>query len=96
MYMCDAIFMRSVNSYALLKDGKSFIINGHKGRSKISLVSANQSKKLISSNKKYFLLFLRENQSVGELIRGKASHKVCTMEQKSQFEELLKEYKDVF
>jgi len=60
MYMCDAIFMR-VNQYCLIKDGKSFIINAHKGKSKISLVSVNQAKKLINSSKKYVLFFLREN-----------------------------------
>lgn len=51
MYMRDAIFMRRVNQYRFIKDGKSFIINAHKGKSKISLVSANQAKKLISSSK---------------------------------------------
>jgi hypothetical protein len=44
MYMRDVIFMRRENQYHLIKDGKSFIINAHKGKSKISLVSANQAK----------------------------------------------------
>jgi len=55
MYMRDAIFMRRANQYRLIKDGKSFIINMHKNKSKISLVSANQAKKLISSSNKYVL-----------------------------------------
>jgi len=59
MYMHDAMFMRRANQYQLIKDGKSFIIKAHKGKSKISLVSANQVNKLISYNKKYVLLFLR-------------------------------------
>ena len=59
LYMRDAIFMRRANHYQLIKDGKSYIINVHKGKSNISLVSVNQDKKLISSNKKYVLLFLR-------------------------------------
>ena len=62
--MYDAIFIKRVNQYQLIKHGKSFIINTHKGKSKISLVSSNQSKKLIGSSKKYVLLFLRENKSV--------------------------------
>ena len=41
MYMHDAISMRRANQYRLIKDGKSFIIDAHKGKSKISLVSAN-------------------------------------------------------
>jgi len=61
MYICDAIFMNKSDQYRLIKDGKSFIINTHKGKSKSSLVSANQAKKLISSSKKYVLLSLREN-----------------------------------
>jgi hypothetical protein len=61
MYMRDDIFMHRSNQYFLIKDDKSFIINTHKGISKLSLVSANQAKKLISSSKKYVLLFLREN-----------------------------------
>lgn len=73
-----------------------FIINAHKGKSKISLVSANQAKKLISSSKKYVLLFLRENQNKGDLIRGKASLEGCTKEKKQELEELLQEYKNVF
>ena len=35
MYMRDAILMRRANQYRLIKDGKSFIINAHKGKSKI-------------------------------------------------------------
>jgi hypothetical protein len=58
MYIREAIFMRRENQYHLTKDGKYFIINAHKGKSKISLVSANQDKKLISSSKKYDFLFL--------------------------------------
>ena len=73
MYMRDVMFMWRANQYHLIKDGNSYIINTHKGKLKISLVSANQSKKLISSNKKYVLLFLRENQYEDESIRVKAS-----------------------
>jgi hypothetical protein len=41
MYMRGAIFMRRENQYHLVKDHKYFIINAHKGMSKISLVSAH-------------------------------------------------------
>nr|KUM47193.1 hypothetical protein ABT39_MTgene6199 [Picea glauca] len=37
MYMRDAIFMRRGNQYCLIQDGKDFIINAHKGNSKIYL-----------------------------------------------------------
>jgi hypothetical protein len=61
MYTRDVIFMRRDNRYQIIKDWKPYIINTHKFKSNISLVSANQAKKLISSSKKYFFLFLREN-----------------------------------
>ena len=50
----------------MIKDGKYLIINVHKGKLKISLVSANQAKKLISSSKKYVFLLLQENQACDE------------------------------
>ena len=46
MYMPNAISMQRDNQYQFIKDGKSFTINAHKGKSKISVVSANQAKKL--------------------------------------------------
>jgi hypothetical protein len=56
MYLMDAIFMRREKQYRMIKDGKSLIINAHKGKSKISLVSANQAKKLINSRRKFVLM----------------------------------------
>jgi len=58
MYMHDAIFMRRANRYQLIKDVQSFIIKMHKGKSKISLVSANEAKILIRSSKKCFFYYL--------------------------------------
>jgi hypothetical protein len=76
------------NQYRLIKDGKSYKINTHKGKSKISLVSANQDKKLISSSKKYVFLFLRENLSDDGSMRVKESMEGCTKENK-RLEEFL-------
>jgi hypothetical protein len=77
------------NQYCLIKDGNSYIINKDKGKSNISLVNANQTKKFISSSKKHVLLFLTENQSDDELIRLKESLEGFTKERKHQFEEFL-------
>jgi hypothetical protein len=68
----------------------------HKGKSNISLVSANQSKKLISSSKKYVLFFLREIHTEDESIRVKESLDGCTKEYKHWLEEFLQAYKGVF
>ena len=80
MYMTDVIFMQIANRYRLIKDGKCYIINTHKGKPKIPLVSSNQANKLISSSKKYVLLLLRENQTDNESISVKASLEGCTKE----------------
>jgi hypothetical protein len=89
MYIRDAIFMWRAKKYQLIKDGKYYIINAHKCKSKSSLVSVNQTKKLISSSRKYVLLFLRENQFDNESMRLKASMERCTKEKKQQLEEFL-------
>jgi hypothetical protein len=73
MYMRDEIFMQRDNQYRLIKDGKSYIINVHKGKSNISLVSSKQAKELISSSKKCVFIFFIENQSDDESMRVKES-----------------------
>jgi len=78
MYLRDEIFMRRENEYNLIKDGKSFIINAHKVKSNIYLVSSNQAKKLISSSRKFVLLLLRDNQLRNELVKVKAYLEGCT------------------
>jgi hypothetical protein len=83
MYKGDVIFMRRENQCHLIKDQKYFIINAHKGKSKISLISANQDKNVYSSSKKYVLLFLRENQLGDELVRVETSLVECTKEKKT-------------
>jgi hypothetical protein len=66
----------------VIKDGDPFIINGHKTKSKISLVNVKQDKKLIISNKKFVLLFLRENQPGDESVKVKYSLDGCAKEHK--------------
>jgi hypothetical protein len=41
MYRRCAILMQRDNEYCLIKYGKSYIINAHKGKSNISLISDN-------------------------------------------------------
>jgi hypothetical protein len=68
----------------------------HKGNSNISLVNVNQAKILISSSKKYVLLFPRETQSGEDSLKVKTSMKGCTKEWKHELEEFLKECQGVF
>jgi hypothetical protein len=71
MHTRAMIVMKRENQYYLVKDGKSFIINAHKGKLKISLVSGNPAKVFI---------FLRQNQPRDELVRVKASLEECMKE----------------
>jgi hypothetical protein len=96
MHMRDETFMRRVNQYHLIKDGKSFINNAHKFKSNILLVSANQAKNLNSSSKKYVFISLRETQSGDESVRVKASLEVCTKNYKTKLEESSHAYIGVF
>jgi hypothetical protein len=77
----------------LIKDGKSFIINAHKGKSKISLVTANQAIKLIGYSTQFVLLLLRENQLGDELVKVNSSMEGCNNEKKYQLDEILQVYK---
>jgi len=43
MYTRDAIVMTRENQYQLIKDENSFIINAHKGKPYVSLVSLHYS-----------------------------------------------------
>jgi hypothetical protein len=52
----------------------------HKGKSKLSLVSANQAKKFIKYRKKYVLIFLREYQYGEESLKVKTSQEGCIKE----------------
>jgi hypothetical protein len=57
VYMRDVIFMWRTKQCLMIKDGKYFIINTHKCKSNIALVSDNQAKILISSSNKYIFIF---------------------------------------
>ena len=78
------IFHEKIKPIAPIKDGNSFIINANKCRSKISLISANEAKKLISASKKYVFIFLRESQSGDESIRVKESLEGSTKDKNHQ------------
>jgi len=52
--------MRKENQYLLIKDGKSFFIDTHKVKLKISLVNSNKAKKMISFTI-IFVFVLRHN-----------------------------------
>jgi hypothetical protein len=64
--MTYAIFRRRENQYSLIKYGNEYAINAHKDKSKLSLISVHQARRIIGRTKKFVLLFLREGKQQGE------------------------------
>ena len=48
-----------VNRYQLTKDGIEYIVRAHRMKSNISLVSANQMKRLVNASKNFFIMIVK-------------------------------------
>jgi len=66
MYVRDSTFRRTENQYRYVKDVKAYVINSHRDKDNLSLISAHQVKRIIGSTKKFVLLFFRERKQQGE------------------------------
>ena len=60
LYDRDALFYMREHKYHLKKDGVVFIVRAHKTKTHLDLVIANQMKQLISSNKIFVLMCVKE------------------------------------
>lgn len=60
LYDQHAIFHRKENKYHLVKDGIEYIVKAHRMKTSLDLNNVNQMKRLISSSKKYVLMFIKE------------------------------------
>ena len=58
LYDRKAIFYREYNRYHLTKDGVEYIVHAHLMETNISLVSANQTKRLVNASKNFFLMIV--------------------------------------
>lgn len=64
-YICGirgAIFLRRDNKWTLVKEGKPYLISSYKGKIQISLIVANQAKRLINNKKKIVMLVVRPKE----------------------------------
>ena len=61
MYDRKAFFYRKDNNYQLTKDGIEYIIHAHCMKTNISLVSANQMKRLVNESNNFVLIIVKEN-----------------------------------
>ena len=60
LYDHDAVFYKRENKYHLKKDGVEFIVKAHQSKNHLNLVVSNQMKRLISSNKRFEIMCVKE------------------------------------
>jgi hypothetical protein len=60
LYDRKAVFFRHENKYHLTKGGVEYIVRAHIMRVNMTLVSARQMKRLITTNKRYVLMVVKE------------------------------------
>jgi hypothetical protein len=60
IYDRKTVFFHHENKFHLTKGGVEYIVRDHIMRGNTTLVSAGQMKKLINTNKRYVLMFVRE------------------------------------
>jgi len=61
LYDRDAIFYKRETKYHLKKDGVEVIVRAHQSKNHLNLVVSNQMKQLISSNKRFIIMCVRNN-----------------------------------
>jgi hypothetical protein len=59
LYDMKAIFYREDNRYHLTKDGVEYIVRAHRMKTNLSLVSANQMKRLINASMNFVLMIVK-------------------------------------
>lgn len=60
LYYQDTIFDRKEHKYHLFKNGIEYVIKAHRLKTNLDLINVSQMKRLISSSKKYFLMFVKK------------------------------------
>lgn len=60
LYDHDVLFYRREHKYHLKKYGVEFIVKAHKSKNHLNLVVSNPMKRLISSNKRFVIMCVKE------------------------------------
>lgn len=63
LYDHDAIFYMRENKYHLKKNGVEFTVRAHQDKNQLNSVVSNQMKQLISSNKRFVIMCVKEQTS---------------------------------
>ena len=91
LYDMKAIFYREDNRYQLTKDGIGYIVHADPMKTNLSLVSANQMKRLINASKNFVLMILKEKD-----VEKTKSFKGCDPKLKKDLINMIHDYDILF
>jgi hypothetical protein len=91
LYDRKAVFFCHGNKYHLTKGGVEYIVRAHKMRVNTTLVSADQMKRLINTNKIYVLMVVREKD-----VRTSYAFQGCDPSHKKELIDIVSKYDDSF
>jgi hypothetical protein len=93
LYLYDrkSIFFCHENKYHLTKGGVKYIVRAHNMRVNTTLVSAGQMKRLITTNKRYVLMVLKEKDA-----RTSDASQGCDPSYKNELIDIVSKYDDIF
>ena len=87
----DAIFYREDNMYETNKDGTEYIVHAHHMKNNISLLSANQMKRLVNASKSFVLMIVKEKD-----VEQTESFKGCDPKLKKELIKVVSNYDILF
>ena len=91
LYDRKAIFYREDNMYKLTKDGINYIVHAHRMKTNLSLVSANQMKRLVNASKNFVLMIVKE-----KYVEQIESFKGCDSKHKKDLIKVVSNYDILF
>jgi hypothetical protein len=91
LYDRTIVFFRHENKYHLTKGGVEYIVRAHNMRVNMMLVSAGQMKRLITTNKRYVLMVVKEKD-----VRTSDGFQGCDPSCKKELTYIVSKYDDIF
>jgi hypothetical protein len=91
LYDIKAVFFHHENKYHLTKGGVEYIVRAHIMRVNSTLVSVGQMKRLITTNKRYVLMVVKEKD-----VRTSDAFQGCDPSHKKELIDIVSKYDDIF
>ena len=91
LYDREAIFYREDNKYHLTKYGIEYIVHAHRMKTNLSLVFANQMKRLVNVSKKFVLMIVK-----AKYVEQTKSCKGCDPKLKNDLIKVVSDYDILF